>query len=207
MARKYLQVGLVGSAGLSHTLLHAQSALPICTQCHAERVSADKSNILIIYRTVLIHVYPFCRTFEAIVAYCNSYRDLIPLSFVLGFYVSIVMTRWWNQYTSIPWPDPIAVFVSSNVHGQDERGRVMRRTIMRYVCLCLTMVLANVSPRVKKRFPGLNNLVEAGLLNENERTIIETMNKSFPRPSKHWLPIVWAASIITRARKEVSLIY
>lgn len=140
-------------------------------------------------------------------AYCNSYRDLIPLSFVLGFYVSIVMTRWWNQYTSIPWPDPIAVFVSSNVHGQDERGRVMRRTIMRYVCLCLTMVLANVSPRVKKRFPGLNNLVEAGLLNENERTIIETMNKAFPRPSKHWLPIVWAASIITRARKEVSLIY
>ncbi|KAL7731052.1 hypothetical protein ACLKA6_014269 [Drosophila palustris] len=141
-------------------------------------------------------------TFEAVVAYCNSYRDLIPLSFVLGFYVSIVMTRWWNQYTSIPWPDPIAVFVSSNVHGQDERGRVMRRTIMRYVCLCLTMVLTNVSPRVKKRFPGLNNLVEAGLLNENEKTIIETMNKAFPRPSKHWLPIVWAASIITRARKE-----
>ncbi|KAH8267343.1 hypothetical protein KR018_011797 [Drosophila ironensis] len=141
-------------------------------------------------------------TFEAIVQYCDSYSDLIPLSFVLGFYVSIVMTRWWNQYTSIPWPDPIAVFVSSNVHGQDERGRVMRRTIMRYVCLCLTMVLANVSPRVKKRFPGLNNLVEAGLLNDNERTIIEAMNKSFPRPSKHWLPIVWAASIITRARKE-----
>ncbi|XP_070137440.1 bestrophin-2 isoform X3 [Drosophila bipectinata] len=141
-------------------------------------------------------------TFEAIVMYCDSYSELIPLSFVLGFYVSIVMTRWWNQYTSIPWPDPIAVFVSSNVHGQDERGRVMRRTIMRYVCLCLTMVLANVSPRVKKRFPGLNNLVEAGLLNDNERTIIETMNKAFPRPSKHWLPIVWAASIITRARKE-----
>ncbi|KAH8382397.1 hypothetical protein KR009_003317 [Drosophila setifemur] len=141
-------------------------------------------------------------TFEAIVQYCDSYRDLIPLSFVLGFYVSIVMTRWWNQYTSIPWPDPIAVFVSSNVHGQDERGRVMRRTIMRYACLCLTMVLSNVSPRVKKRFPGLDNLVEAGLLNDNEKTIIEAMNKSFPRPSKHWLPIVWAASIITRARKE-----
>ncbi|XP_070851885.1 bestrophin-2 isoform X4 [Drosophila suzukii] len=141
-------------------------------------------------------------TFEAIVQYCDSYRELIPLSFVLGFYVSIVMTRWWNQYTSIPWPDPIAVFVSSNVHGQDERGRMMRRTIMRYVCLCLTMVLANVSPRVKKRFPGLDNLVEAGLLNDNEKTIIETMNKAFPRPSKHWLPIVWAASIITRARKE-----
>ncbi|XP_012159035.1 bestrophin-1 isoform X4 [Ceratitis capitata] len=140
--------------------------------------------------------------FEGVAKYCYSYSDLIPLSFVLGFYVSIVMTRWWNQYTSIPWPDPIAVFVSSNIHGQDERGRVMRRTIMRYVCLCLTMVLINVSPRVKKRFPDLTHLVDAGLLNDNEKTIIESMNKDFPRHSKHWLPIVWAASIITRARKE-----
>ncbi|KAL9894667.1 bestrophin 1 isoform 1-T3 [Glossina fuscipes fuscipes] len=140
--------------------------------------------------------------FEAVVQYCYSYSDLIPLSFVLGFYVSIVMTRWWNQYTSIPWPDPIAVFVSAHVHGQDERGRVMRRTVMRYVCLCLTMVLTNISPRVKKRFPNLNNLKVGGLLNENEMEIIESMNKGFPRHSKHWLPIVWATSIITRARKE-----
>ncbi|XP_049303308.1 bestrophin homolog 22 isoform X2 [Bactrocera dorsalis] len=153
-------------------------------------------------------VYRFCldeyqkTIFEGVAKYCYSYSDLIPLSFVLGFYVSIVMTRWWNQYTSIPWPDPIAVFVSSNVHGQDERGRVMRRTIMRYVCLCLTMVLINVSPRVKKRFPDLTHLVDAGLLNDNEKAIIESMNKGFPRHSKHWLPIVWAASIITRARKE-----
>lgn len=112
------------------------------------------------------------------------------------------MTRWWNQYISIPWPDPIAVFVSAHVHGQDERGRVMRRTIMRYVCLCLTMVLTNIAPRVKKRFPSLDNFIESGLLNENEKEIIESLNKSFPRHSKHWLPIVWAASIVTRARKE-----
>lgn len=59
-----------------------------------------------------------CSIFEAIVKYCAAYSNLIPLSFVLGFYVTIVMTRWWGQYTSIPWPDPIAVFVSTNVHGQ-----------------------------------------------------------------------------------------
>lgn len=56
--------------------------------------------------------------FEGVVKYCALNSNLIPLSFVLGFYVSIVMTRWWNQYISIPWPDPIAVFVSSTVHGQ-----------------------------------------------------------------------------------------
>ncbi|XP_028174604.1 uncharacterized protein LOC135073218 isoform X4 [Ostrinia nubilalis] len=78
----------------------------------------------------------------------------------------------------------------------------MRRTIVRYVCLCLTMVLTMISPRVKKRFPTLNNLVDAGLLLDNEKTILENLNDKFPKPSKHWLPIVWATSIVTRARKE-----
>ncbi|XP_011297701.1 bestrophin-4 [Fopius arisanus] len=142
------------------------------------------------------------KTFEAVVAYCNEYSDLIPLSFVLGFYVSIVMTRWWNQYTAIPWPDSIAVFVSATIHGNDERGRLMRRTIVRYVCVCLTLVLANVSPRVKKRFPTLDHFVDAGLLLENELAIFQSLNSKFPKPSKHWLPIVWASSIVTRARKE-----
>ncbi|XP_062560079.1 bestrophin-4-like isoform X2 [Armigeres subalbatus] len=167
----------------------------------------DLSCFLLLYYILNI-VYRFAldeyqkQVFEDIAQYCATYSNLIPLSFVLGFYVTIVMTRWWNQYTSIPWPDPIAVFVSANVHGQDERGRVMRRTIMRYVCLCFTMVLTNISPRVKKRFPTIDHLVEAGLLNENEHKIMHNLNQKFPRHSKHWLPIVWAASIVTRARKE-----
>ncbi|XP_044737268.1 bestrophin-4-like [Chrysoperla carnea] len=142
------------------------------------------------------------RTFEAVVRYCKFYNNLIPISFVLGFYVSIVMTRWWNQYNSIPYPDSLAVFVSAHVHGQDERGRVMRRTIMRYVCLCLTKVLTMISPRVKKRFPTLDHFVDAGLLVESEKTVMEHLDVKFPNHSKHWLPIVWASSIVTRARKE-----
>ncbi|XP_055299665.1 bestrophin-4 isoform X2 [Sitodiplosis mosellana] len=154
----------------------------------------------IIYRTALDDDQK--KIFEDIVKYCSTYSNLIPLSFVLGFYVTVVMTRWWNQYVSIPWPDTFAVFVSANIHGQDERGRLMRRIVMRYVCLCLTMVLSNVSPRVKKRFPTLQHLVEAGLLEENEKFIMESFNSKFTKYSKHWMPIVWASSIITRARKE-----
>lgn len=68
--------------------------------------------------------------------------------------------------------------------------------------MCLTLVLASVSPRVKKRFPTLEHYVDAGLLLENELTIFQSLNMKFPKPSKHWLPIVWASSIVTRARKE-----
>lgn len=45
------------------------------------------------------------REFEQVVIYCDTLIKLIPLSFVLGFYVSYVAQRWWKQYTAIPWPD------------------------------------------------------------------------------------------------------
>lgn len=47
---------------------------------------------------------------------------------------------------------------------QEEKGRVMRRTIMRYCCLSLTMAFTLISPRVKKRFPTMDHLIEAGSL-------------------------------------------
>lgn len=50
----------------------------------------------------------------------------------------------------------------------------MRRIVMRYVCLCLTMVLSNVSPRVKKRFPTLQHLVEAGKQSIQCNTFLES---------------------------------
>lgn len=55
---------------------------------------------------------------------------------------------------------------------------------------------------MKKRFPTLDHFVDAGLLLENELAIFQSLNAKFPKPSKHWLPIVWASSIVTRARKE-----
>lgn len=78
----------------------------------------------------------------------------------------------------------------------------MRRTIMRYVCLSGTLLFANISLKVKRRFPTLDHFVQAGLMEESESLVIQDLNKKFPNYSKHWLPLVWATSIITRARKE-----
>ncbi|XP_052848385.1 bestrophin-4-like isoform X2 [Drosophila gunungcola] len=112
------------------------------------------------------------------------------------------MKRWWEQYTTIPWPDGIAILISTSIHGSDDRARVMRRTILRYVCLCQVIVFTMISPRVKRRFPTYNQIIEAGFLLENEKKIIETLDQAFPSYPKHWMPIVWAASIVMRARRE-----
>lgn len=72
------------------------------------------------------------------------------------------MNRWWAQYTSIPLPDQLMCVISSNVHGKDERGRILRRTLIRYANLSAVLILRSVSTRVLKRFPTMDHVVEAG---------------------------------------------
>lgn len=82
--------------------------------------------------------------------------------FYVGFYVTVAFNRWWGQYTSFPLPDNLMMAVSGNVHGMDERGRLLRRTLMRYANLSSVLILRSISTRVCRRFPKLNHIVEAG---------------------------------------------
>jgi Bestrophin, RFP-TM, chloride channel len=106
---------------------------------------------------------PSDRYFELTAEYCDRYGNLIPVAFVLGFYVNYVASRWWEKFQTIPWPGSCAMLVTVNLHGLDERARLMRRTVMRYVCLSLVMTMASISPPVKKRFPTWQHMVEAGI--------------------------------------------
>ena len=50
--------------------------------------------------------------FEYFVVYCKKNVGRIPLTFVLVFYMHIVVQRWWETYKSIPWPDSLALKLS-----------------------------------------------------------------------------------------------
>lgn len=134
--------------------------------------------------------------------YHEVYTKYVPLSLFLGFFVTNVMVRWWDQFMNIPWPYSIGTYVSSTIHGYDEVGRAMRRTIMRYTCLSLTMVFRVLSRRVRARFPQTSDLITAGLLTNSELKIIESLEEKYPNYGKNFLPIVWACSIVSRARAE-----
>lgn len=64
---------------------------------------------------------------------------------MLGFYVSIVVTRWWQQFMQIPWPDKAVLLISGYVRGDDERGRIIRRTLARYLVLMQVLTFQAVS--------------------------------------------------------------
>ena len=121
------------------------------------------------------------------------------MAFVLGFYVSLVVGRWWDQFNSIPWPDRLAMFVTAHMHGHDERGRMMRRTLMRYVCLSYLITMSSICAPVKKRFPTFSKMTEAGFMLPNEEKILDNMKCPF---NKYFVPLAWSTSIVTRARKE-----
>lgn len=141
------------------------------------------------------------RTFEKVSLHCNVFRNLIPISFVLGFYVSIVVSRWWGMYLSMPWPDALSILLSTHVQGQDSRARMMRCTIIRYVNLAFVITFSMIAPAVKKNFPTLQQMVDAGYMTSNEKDLMEDLEKK-TKVHKTWVPYMWACKVVDRARRE-----
>jgi hypothetical protein len=48
----------------------------------------------------------------------------------------------------------------------------------------------------------MSDLQDAGLINEDELSLLQSMDKKFPGYSKYWLPVCWAASLATKARED-----
>ncbi|XP_014253130.1 bestrophin-2-like isoform X2 [Cimex lectularius] len=139
------------------------------------------------------------RLFEKVVIYCDTFINLIPLSFVLGFYVAYVAGRWWQQFMAIPWPDKVMHSLALYVGGNDEQGRILRRTLMRYLNLSLVLVLRSISSAVKRRFPTMDHLVEAGFMTPLELEIFSAVpNVEF---NTYWIPCTWFICLLKDAKK------
>ncbi|XP_076149300.1 bestrophin-4 [Alosa pseudoharengus] len=155
------------------------------------------SAISIVYRCSLNETQQ--TLFEKTALYCEQFSNFIPMSFVLGFYVTQAFSRWWGQYTSFPLPDNLMMVVSGNVHGVDERGRLLRRTLMRYANLSSVLILRSISTRVRRRFPTLDHIVQAGFMTEKEQKHLDHLYSDF---NKYWMPLTWFSNLAAQAREE-----
>lgn len=54
------------------------------------------------------------------------------------------------------------MYVATLIEGVDDQGKLIRRTLMRYLSLASIIVFQATSVRVKKRFPTMDHLIEAG---------------------------------------------
>ncbi|XP_009883159.1 PREDICTED: LOW QUALITY PROTEIN: bestrophin-4 [Charadrius vociferus] len=157
--------------------------------------------VFVVLYAVLSFVYQQLLTekclYTKVAQHCNSSTDLIPMSFFLGFYITLIVKQWWAQYTSIPLPGQFMCIISSNVHRKDEKGRMLWCTLIRYANLLAVLILRPVSTRVLKRFPTLDHVVEEGFMTQDERKKFESLHSDF---NKCWIPCVWFTNLVAQAR-------
>ncbi|PIO68604.1 Bestrophin [Teladorsagia circumcincta] len=120
------------------------------------------------------------RKFEALCRMFNDFTKLIPLTFLLGFYVSSVVSRWWRQFESLSWPEDLLSMVCLIVRENDEKSQRRRHAIARYINLSSALVWRDISKKIRLRFPTVRSLVEAGLLTEKEFDVLESLEENNP---------------------------
>ena len=144
------------------------------------------------YRLVLCQDEMMKQSFEKICVYFGHFDHWIPIGFVLGFYVTQVVNRWWEQFCSIPWPDKLGMNLLTFLPGGGERRRV-RRYVVRLANLSASLCLRRVSVSVARRFPTYQHLVKAGLMTKSEQKKMESINSTVDNLHQTtWYPLQWA---------------
>ena len=77
-----------------------------------------------------------------------------------------ILFTWFSQLLNIC--NPVSGLYATEKAGE-RSGRLMRRTIIRYITLSYCIALRTVSWRLRRRFPSLEHLVHAGFMREDER--------------------------------------
>lgn len=113
--------------------------------------------------------------------------------------MSVIISRWWDQWNQIPWIDRLAHVVIANVRGHDVAGRLLRRNLLRYVQLSSMLVYRLMSPTIMERFPELQDLVTDGYMSQRECDLYEACDSVH---WKYWIPFTWFSGRLAQGFDE-----
>uniref|UniRef100_A0A914QUY6 Bestrophin homolog n=1 Tax=Panagrolaimus davidi TaxID=227884 RepID=A0A914QUY6_9BILA len=139
------------------------------------------------------------RQFSKLAHFMEQRMENIPLTFLLGFFVTIVVDRWRNIFANIGFVDSVAFYISNYVLGTDEETRVIKRNMVRYLCLTQVLILRDISIKVRKRFPNLDAVVDAGFMLPHEKEKFDEIENDF---AKYWIPLNWTFALATECRLQ-----
>ncbi|XP_015782622.1 uncharacterized protein LOC107360470 isoform X2 [Tetranychus urticae] len=91
------------------------------------------------------------------------------------------------------------MMITGIVQGDDERGRVIRRTLARYLLILQAVTFQAISISVKRRFPSIDHLVEAGIMTKEEQLAYNEIPGVY---GKWWAPAAWFTTLAIRSRRE-----
>ncbi|CAJ0931320.1 unnamed protein product, partial [Mesorhabditis belari] len=160
--------------------------------------SAAFAFITLVYRSNYVITPETRMIWDNFAALFDMKLDYIPLTFMLGFFVTIIVGRWNEIFNNIGWIDNAALVMSTYLRGSDQPSRMLRRNVVKYMVLTQVLVFRDISMQVRKRFPTLETVVAAGLMTEAEKQKYDEVNFRY---NKHFMPIQWAYAILFEARQ------
>uniref|UniRef100_A0A914UW06 Bestrophin homolog n=1 Tax=Plectus sambesii TaxID=2011161 RepID=A0A914UW06_9BILA len=170
----------------------------------------DLALYLLLYYTINM-VYRFGMTdenqakFLRYIVLFNGWTHEIPLTFLLGFYVAMIIRRWWEQCQWISWPDQLLFNVSALIRGNEPETRIIRRTIARYCILSSVLAWRSVSLRVLMRYPTDEHLVTSGLMNQEEYEMFRQIEVKVDPHKKWFVPLNWIQTMLVRCLEQERL--
>ncbi|VDN14740.1 unnamed protein product [Dibothriocephalus latus] len=141
-------------------------------------------------------------------AYVSLNTNYIPLSFILGFFVSLVVKRWRDQFNCLPTPDGVSLLVCSfvqtpkNVQSPGDQSvlndavATIRQTVTRYVNLASVLCFQDIAPNVKEIYQNPASFVSSGFMTERE---LEFFGQVDPRFSPFYIPLMWSITVLKQA--------
>ncbi|XP_071527080.1 bestrophin-3-like [Panulirus ornatus] len=144
---------------------------------------------------------PDKKIFEEFVMQISRYRNQVPVSFMLVFYVWLVVSRWWNICLALPDNTSTAMLLATYIPGTDSRAFEVRTRIVRYINLTYCMVFAHISHPVRKRFPDSQSLVNENFVTGEEREVLVEVAVYGSNIAK-WVPLTWCCQLVQSAREE-----
>eukprot|EP00092_Neocalanus_flemingeri_P011927 GFUD01012859.1.p1 GENE.GFUD01012859.1~~GFUD01012859.1.p1 ORF type:complete len:435 (-),score=93.53 GFUD01012859.1:908-2068(-) len=125
------------------------------------------------------------------------------LTFLLGFYVSTICKRWWDQVSKLPDADNLGLVLGGLVWAQSEAeadaARDFKKTILRYTHLSWTMCLARISTPLSNKFSSAQEYIDKKLLTKSEAEALKIDTDDRDCSTLWWVPLSWAVSMVNDA--------
>lgn len=103
------------------------------------------------------------------------------------------------MFHNVGFIDRPALVICHHISGDDEASRILRRNLLRYLCLTQILVLRDTSMQVRRRFPTLQSVMDAGYLTKYE---LKLLLKESGEYHIYWVPINWVMLLVKKTRNN-----
>jgi len=121
------------------------------------------------------------------------------MTFLLGFYVSNIVKRWWDQYKTLPWPDTLVAISHALVDFKADNSMDFCQTVLRYCMLSYILCIRRLSKALRVMFPDNRSLIMAKVATRKE---LKLMEKQGDLGRVWWIPISWSMSMIKSSKEN-----